>query len=82
VRATLSRSRLRFYGQSVGLFASVTGHDELALRYYGEGNDVAREQQDAHNLSIGLANEADLFVVLGRLSEAQHPAAEALRLAS
>ena len=78
----LSRRRLSFYLNDVGFFASFTGHHELALRYYGEANDIARELQDAHNLSIGLCNEAELLVFLGRLSEAQRTASEALRLAT
>ena len=71
----LSRKRLRFYLNAVGLFASYTGHHELALRYYGEGNDVDRELPDAHNLSIGLRNESEVLVFSGRLSEAQRAAA-------
>jgi tetratricopeptide (TPR) repeat protein len=64
------------------LFASYTGHHELALRYYGEANDIHRDLQDALNLSRGLCNEAVLLVFLGRLSESQRTFSEALRLAS
>ena len=78
----LSRRRLGFYLNAVGLFASYTGHYEHALRYYGKANDVARELGDAHNLSSGLDNEAGLLVSLGRLSEAQRTVLEALRLAT
>ena len=73
--------RLSFYLNDVGLFASYTGQHELALRYYGEANDIHRELQ-SHNLSIDLYIEAELLVFLGRLSEAQRAASEALRLAT
>ena len=77
----LSRRRLSFYLNNVGLSAMGSGQHELALRYYGEANDISRELQDAHNLSIDLI-EAELLVFLGRLSEAQRAASEALRLAT
>jgi len=78
----LSRKRLGFYLNTVGLFAMNSGYYEHALRYYREANDVAREVQDAYNLRIGLDNQAELLVFLGRLSEAQRMASEALRLAT
>ena len=79
--AQLSRGHLRFYLNEVGLYASNSGNHGLALRYYGEANDFRRDLQDAHNPSIGLRNKAELLVFLGRLSEAQHAAVEALRVA-
>jgi len=78
----LSPRAMSFYLNDVGLFATYSGHQELALRYYGEANDIYRGVQDALNLSIGLQNEATLLVSLGRLSEAQRAASEALRLAT
>ena len=78
--AALARACLGFYLNDVGLFASYTGHYELALRYYGEAYDIHRTLQQ--NLSIDLYNEAELLVFLGRLSEAQRTASEALRLAT
>ena len=42
----LSRSHLGLYLNDVGLFANETGHYELALRYYGQSNDIDRELQD------------------------------------
>lgn len=78
----LSQRGLRSYLNDVGLFASYTGHYEHALRYYREAKSMHGEQQDAHNLSIDLRNEAELLVFLGSLSEAQRMASEALRLAT
>ena len=69
-------------GPTEAFFASYTGHHELALRYYGHRNDLAREMQDATNLSNNLQDKAELLVFLGRLGEAQRAAAEALRLAT
>jgi hypothetical protein len=46
----LSQNRLSSYLNGVGLFASYTGHYELAQRYYREGNDIVRELEPASGL--------------------------------
>lgn len=78
----LSRSRVGFYQNEVGLFASYSGYYELALRYYANHIALAHEMQASISLSIGLQNEAELLVCIGRLAEAQHTAAEALPFAT
>jgi SIR2-like domain len=70
----LSRARMRYYLNDVGLFASHSGHYEQAHRYYTERIALAREMQDAISLAVGLRNEAELLVFLGQPVEAQHAA--------
>jgi tetratricopeptide (TPR) repeat protein len=80
--AKLSQNRLSFFLNGIALFASLCGQYELALEYYSDANAIDRETLHTKNLSIGLQNETDLLVYLGRLAEAQQTASEALRLAT
>jgi tetratricopeptide (TPR) repeat protein len=78
---SLSRWRLGFYLNEVGLYAGNCGQYALALGYLGEGISIARAMNDAPNLSIGLGNKVEFLVCLGRLAEAYQTATEALALA-
>ena len=76
----LSRTRLNFYLHAVGLFASISGHYEIAATFFADGNAMDRETNDSKNLGIGLRNQAELSVFLGRLSDSVDDATEALDL--
>jgi hypothetical protein len=77
----LSRRRLGFYLNEVGLFAGKCGQYALALSYLGESNSIYRAVNDARNLSVGMANGAGLLVFLGRLAEAEQTATKVVALA-
>lgn len=77
----LSRRRLGFYLNDVGLFAGCAGHYELAARFFADRAALAREMDDAPNLSVGLQNRANLSVFEGQLADASESLAEARDLA-
>lgn len=78
----LSRLRLVFYLNEVGLCAMLIGHYELALRYYNDASSIVREMRNAKSLSTGLRNESQLLVSLGRLVDAWSTASKAIELAT
>ena len=65
---------------AVGLFASISGHYEIAATFFADGNAMDRETNDSKNLGVGLRNQAELSVFLGRLSDSVDDATEALDL--
>jgi SIR2-like domain len=77
----LSETRLSFYLNEAGLFAIYSGQYELAARSYAQADAIDHTRNNVKGLSIGLQNEAELSVFLGRLGEAANQATEALRLA-
>ena len=77
----LSRTRLSFYLNEVGLFASQSGHYELAATFYADSNAMYREMGVAGSLNIGLQNQADLSIFLGQLADSADSTAEATSLA-
>ncbi len=78
----LSRHRLGFFLNEVGLFANLSGQYDLAARFCTDGAALARELRNAKNLGIALRHETRLLVHLGRLAEAGDRIAEALLLAA
>ncbi|HEX5732725.1 MAG TPA: SIR2 family protein [Blastocatellia bacterium] len=78
----LSRIRMGFYLNDVGLFATNSGQYELALRYYNAAVAIAHEMGSVYNLSRILRNQSELLSNLGRLAEACRTATEAIRLAT
>ena len=74
----LSRYRLSYYLNEVGLFASYIGDYEVAAVFYSQSNAIAREMNDTRNFSADLQNQTELFVFLGNLAQASSRSKEAL----
>jgi SIR2-like domain len=71
----LTRGRLAYYLNEVGLCAWLTGQYDLAARFYADSNAIDRELvgRDGEipaSLGSGLRNEAHVMVCIGRLEEA------------
>jgi tetratricopeptide (TPR) repeat protein len=81
IEEKLTRKRLAFYLNDVGVFAMYSGHYELALRYYNCSDAIYGEIRDSVSVSFGLHNRSELLAMLGRLAEAQRTATESLHLA-
>lgn len=77
----LSKTLLSFYLNWVGVFASYSGHYDLAAHFYAQSSAIDQESNDMEGLSIDLQNQADLSVSLGHLADAVTRATEALGLA-
>jgi tetratricopeptide (TPR) repeat protein len=77
----LSRIRMRFYLNEVGLYASHSGQYELALQYYSDRIKLVSQMKDAKSFMVGLLNKAELNVFLGRLVDAHRPANEVVERA-
>jgi tetratricopeptide (TPR) repeat protein len=82
VRQEFGARGLSFFLASCGLFASLAGEPETALRFHGEAVAACREAGDQENLSRGLLNLSDVEMSLGLLAAAAGRSAEALDLAT
>ena len=80
-REQLSNQDLGFYLNAVGLFANNAGEPEVALAFYPQCVDIAREDEEWNNLSISLQNLGDTEVSLGFLKTAHEHLAESLQFA-
>ena len=58
------------------------GEFEFGLRYFGESTAMYRESHQKLDLSNGLQNWTGLLIILGRLSDAERQAREAVAAAS
>ena len=77
----LGERRLRFYLNDVGVFFSIGGRYEVAGTFLTEADAINRKTHDSVNRSLGLLNESELSVSVGRLAEATAIATESLDLA-
>jgi hypothetical protein len=77
-RANLSKSRLSFYVNDVGLFATYAGDLATAREYLDAGIRLDRDADDWTNLTIALENLAGCLAWFGQAQPAAVAAAEAL----
>jgi tetratricopeptide (TPR) repeat protein len=78
----LSRNRLARYINQVAIFAREAGEFEFGLRYFAESTAMYRENHQKLDLSNGLQNWTGLLIILGRLSDAERQAREAVAAAN
>jgi len=77
----LSRERLAFYFNEVGLFSAKAGEMRLAVQYYRDAADINRVDQRQTDLGVNLQNLSALLASLGMLTDSESAADEAYSLA-
>jgi tetratricopeptide (TPR) repeat protein len=74
----LSKRSLASYANLVGIFSRQAGEFEFGPRYFEECTAIYREYNQKTELSIALQNWTGLLIILGRLTDAERRAREAV----